>query len=267
MAQSELAIDATAAAGDIEAFIADAACKAGFERVILGLSGGLDSATVCGLCARALKPERVIAVNMPYRATSPESVADAQRAAAWAGAEILTVEITPQVDAYFARFPDADARRRGNKMARERMAVLYDLSAAREALVVGASNKTEWLLGYFTLWGDMAAGIWPLATLYKTQVRQLAAHLGVPEAIRGKPPSAELWEGQTDEEELGIRYEQVDRLLYHLVDRGESRAHLVRHGFAGDLVERVAALVERTEFKRRLPLTIDVVGEEEEDFI
>jgi NAD+ synthase len=254
-------------AGDIEAFIRKATSDAGFERVILGLSGGLDSAAVCALCARALAPHHVLAVNMPYRATTAESVADAQRVAATTGVEAITVEITHQVDAYFARFPDADARRRGNKMARERMSILYDLSASRQALVVGTSNKTEWLLGYFTLWGDMAAGIWPLATLYKTQVRQLAAFLAVPESILRKPPSAELWEGQTDEDELGMRYEEVDAVLYHLVDRGESPAHLARAGFQEALVERVARLVERTRYKRRLPLTIDVTAEEEEDFI
>jgi NAD+ synthase len=267
MEQSELEIDASKAAEDIEAFIAAAARAAGFEHVILGMSGGLDSATVCALCARAMGPERVTAVMMPYRSTSVESLADAQAAAGCAGVAMMTVEITAQVDAYFAQFPDADARRRGTKMARERMAILYDLSAAREALVVGTSNKTEWLLGYFTLWGDMAAGIWPLATLYKTQVRQLAAHLAVPESIRVKPPSADLWEGQTDEGELGMRYDQVDRVLHHLVDLGESPAHLVRLGFAEDVVERVAALVERTKYKRRLPLTIDVLAREEEDFI
>jgi NAD+ synthase len=266
MEHDELAIDASEAAGDIEAFIAEAARRAGFERVILGLSGGLDSAVVCALCARAMGARRVIAAMMPY-AEGAQSVADARSAAACAGVEPITVEITAQLDAYFARFPDADARRRGNKMARERMSILYDLSAAYGALVVGTSNKTEWLLGYFTLWGDMAAGIWPLAALYKTQVRQLAAHLGVPEAIRGKPPSADLWEGQTDEGELGMRYEEVDRVLHHLVDLGEAPAHLVKARFPRALVERVAELVERTRYKRRLPLTIDVAAEEEEDFI
>ncbi len=180
----------------------------------------------------------------------------------------MEINIGEQLDAYFRRFPDADRVRRGNKMARERMSILYDQSCALRALVVGTSNRTEWLLGYFTLWGDMAAALWPLASLYKTQVRQMARHLGVPERIIAKPPTADLWRGQTDEGELGVTYDDADRILYRLVDLELSVHQVVADGFAEATVNRVVELMRASAFKRHLPATPELTqAAPEDDFI
>jgi NAD+ synthase len=234
--------------------------KTGFRKVILGVSGGIDSALALFLCARAFEPEGVLAVCMPYRESSPDSLKDAREAVEAVGVESVTVDITPQIDAYFAGFPDASPLRRGNKMARERMSILYDLSAEHQALVIGTSNKTELLLGYGTQHGDMASAVNPLGDLYKTQVRQLSAHLGVPESILKKPPSADLWPDQTDEAELGFSYLEVDRLLHFMVDRRYSRERLVRRGFDPELVDRVHRRVVANQYKRRLPVILKVSG-------
>lgn len=238
----------------LEDFLRDETRKADRRRLIVGLSGGIDSAVAAALGCRALGPEYLLCVLLPYRTSSPESLADAGLVVERLGVESVTVDITPMVDAYFAGVPEADPVRRGNKMARERMSILYDLSSVRGALVLGTSNKTEILLGYGTLHGDMASAINPLGDLYKTQVRQLAAFLGVPEPIRNKPPSADLWPGQSDEGELGLQYETADRILQLVVDRRWSREAVVAAGFATDLVDRVRERVRATQFKRRPPL-------------
>jgi NAD+ synthase len=230
--------------------------KAGFDRVILGLSGGIDSALSLYLCVEAFGKDRVTAVRMPYKTSSPSSLADAQAAIDDTGVESLTIDITPQIDAYFERFPDATPLRRGNKMARERMTILYDLSAQYNALVIGTSNKTELLLGYGTQYGDMASAVNPIGDLYKTQVRQLSSYLGVPESIITKPPSADLWQDQTDEGELGFSYFDVDRLLYYLIDCRYTREQLAELGFPSDLVERVTRRIVRNQYKRRLPVIL-----------
>ncbi|MGA9174245.1 MAG: NAD+ synthase, partial [Thermoactinomyces sp.] len=178
--------------------------KAGFDKVVIGLSGGIDSALSLYLAVKAFGPENVVAVRMPYKTSSPGSLEDAQAAIDATGVEAVTIDITPQIDAYFEQFPEATPLRRGNKMARERMTILYDLSSVYNALVVGTSNRTELLLGYGTQYGDTASAVNPIGDLYKTQVRQLSAHLGVPEQIITKAPSADLWEAQTDEGELGF---------------------------------------------------------------
>lgn len=234
--------------------------KTGFRRVILGVSGGIDSALALFLCVKAFGPKAVMAVCMPYRESSPSSLEDARKAIDAVGVESITVDITPQIDAYFAGFPDASPLRRGNKMARERMAILYDLSAEYRALVIGTSNKTELLLGYGTQFGDMASAVNPLGDLYKTQVRQLSGYLGVPESILKKPPSADLWPDQTDEAELGFTYLDVDRLLYFMVDCRYSRERLVRKGFDPDLVNRVYRRIAANQYKRRLPVILKVSG-------
>jgi NAD+ synthase len=190
-------------------FLRQEIVRTGLSRAVVGLSGGLDSAVSCMLSVEALGAENVLALMMPYRSSSPDSLADARRVVEQTGVRHDTVDITPMVDPFFARFPELDSRRRGNVMARERMIVLYDQSAAFGGLVVGTGNKTEVLLGYTTLFGDSACAINPLGDLYKTQVRQLAAALGVPEAIQKKAPSADLWKGQTDEGELGDTYAEV----------------------------------------------------------
>lgn len=235
-------------------FLRDELGKVGFPRAVLGLSGGLDSSVTAVITARALGAENCLAVLMPYRASSPDGFSDAEALAAQVGLETMLVDITAQVDAYYERFPDADERRRGNKMARERMTILYDLSEVRKALVVGTSNKTEILLGYTTLWGDMACAAMPLGDLYKTQVRQFARHLGVPDRIIAKPPSADLWAGQTDEGELGFTYADADRLLYRVVDLRWSRQRCISEGFAADLVDAVIERMRRSQYKRRFPL-------------
>jgi NAD+ synthase len=172
-------------------FVANEVRKVGLQRVVVGLSGGVDSSLSALLAAEALGPKNVLGIMMPYRTSNPESLAHAERVARQSGIEALTIDVTPQIDAYFSRFPDADPRRRGNKMARERMTILYDHSARWNALVLGTSNKTELLLGYGTLYGDMASAINPLGDLYKTQVWALAQAVGVPEPIVSKKPSAD----------------------------------------------------------------------------
>jgi len=239
-------------------FIADEVSKVGVERVVLGLSGGVDSSVSAALAARALGPKNVLGVMLPYRSSSSQSLTDALAVAEACGIETETVDITPQIDAYFANRPDASNLRRGNKMARERMTILYDMSAELGALVLGTSNKTELLLGYGTLYGDMASAINPIGDLYKTQVWGLAAHMQLPESVISKPPTADLWSGQTDEEELGFGYADVDRLLYWMVDERCERSELIAMGFSPEFVERIAAMVQGSQFKRRLPVIAKV---------
>jgi NAD+ synthase len=236
-------------------FIDNEVRKAGFHRVVVGLSGGVDSSLSAYLAAEALGPENVWGILMPYRASSPESARHAALVVQALGINSLTVEITPMVDAYFAMFPDADQVRRGNKMARERMTILFDHSARLGALVLGTSNKTELLLGYGTLHGDMASAVNPLGDLYKTQVRQLSRHLTVPAVIVDKQPSADLWEGQTDEAELGFTYEEVDKALYLLVDQRYEVSELIAEQlFDEKFVRAVARRIQSSQYKRRLPV-------------
>lgn len=231
--------------------------KAGFDKVIVGLSGGIDSALSLYLCVKAFGPENVIAVRMPYKTSSPASLEDAQLVIEETGVESLTIDITPQIDAYFERMPEATPLRRGNKMARERMTILYDLSAQYEALVIGTSNRTEILLGYGTQYGEVSA-INPLGDLYKTQVRQLSVYLGVPESIITKPPSADLWEDQTDEEELGFNYLDVDRLLYYMIDRQYTLEQLRALQFDDAFIHQVSKRIIRNQYKRTMPVILKV---------
>ncbi len=242
----------------LTAFIRDEVRKVGIERVVVGLSGGVDSSVSALLAAEALGPENVLGIKMPYKTSSAESLEHADAVAAVGGFPVLRVDITSQIDAYFERFPDADNMRRGNKMARERMTILYDHSARWKALVLGTSNKTELLLGYGTLHGDMASAINPIGDLYKTQVWALASEIGVPHAIVDKRPSADLWVGQTDEAELGFSYRDVDALLFLMVDQRYSREELCAAGFAEPFVARVIAMVQGSQFKRRLPVIAKV---------
>jgi NAD+ synthase len=196
----------------------------------------------------------VLGVIMPYRLSDPKSRSDALDVIKQLGIEQLEIDISPQVDAYFAPFPDADQKRRGNKMARERMTILYDQSSAWRALVIGTSNKTELLLGYGTIYGDMASAINPIGDLYKTQVWQLADAVGVPTAIVQKAPSADLWAGQSDETELGFQYRMIDQLLYYLVDRRYSIEELKRQGFDQAFITDIVRRVRENQYKRRLPV-------------
>lgn len=254
----ELTLDWDLCTKILTGFIQSEVQRAGFHRVVVGVSGGLDSSLSVTLAAAALSPGNVWGVSMPYKASNPESLSHARLIAEWLGINFLQVDITPQIDAYFTALPDADHIRRGNKMARERMTVLYDHSAHLGALVLGTSNKTELLLGYGTLYGDMASALNPIGDLYKTQVRWLARHLKVPAEILEKKPSADLWVGQTDEEELGFTYEAVDRLLYYMVDRRYELPDLTELGFDAHFVEAVFHRVKSSQYKRRPPVIAKV---------
>ena len=234
-------------------FIREELGRFGFTKGVLGLSGGLDSAVCSILASRALGPTNVLALIMPYGEACPADVADAGALARALGIRSETVDIAPQVDAYFSRYPTDNCVLRGNKMARERMSILYDVSAREKALILGTSNKSELLVGYGTIHGDMACAINPIGDLYKTQVRELAAWLGVPKPILEKLPTAGLWPGQTDEAELGIAYAELDAILYEMADRRKSVPEIVALGFKAEVVGRVADMVRRSEFKRKLP--------------
>jgi len=248
-----MTIDAPLAVKILTAFIREELAKFGFTKGLLGLSGGLDSSVCAALTALALGPENVLGVMMPYGESFSADRNDAALIAASLGIRTERVDIRPMVDAYYEKHPCDDRLRRGNKMARERMSILYDLSARDHALILGTSNKTELLIGYGTLHGDMACAINPLGDLYKTQVRQLAAHLGLPERVRTKAPTAGLWAGQTDEAELGMSYEELDRILFRLVDERERRDDVVAAGFPAARVDRILGLIRGSEFKRQMP--------------
>jgi NAD+ synthase len=235
-------------------FIAGESRRVGLGRVVVGLSGGLDSAVAASLAARALGSRAVTAVLMPWRGSSPASVKHALLVAGRLGIHHERIDITPMVEPWVERYPEAGRVRHGNRMARERMSILFDRSAEHRALVLGTSNKTELLLGYGTIFGDMASAINPIGDLYKTQLRQLAAHLGIPSSIIRKPPSADLWEGQTDEAEVGAPYDVIDRILHLLFDEWLREDEVAAAGFDPALVARLRRRVSETQFKRRPPL-------------
>ena len=261
---TDLSINTDLARTILTGFLKTEITRTGYSRAVIGLSGGIDSALSCFLAAEALGPQNVLAVRMPYKSSSRDSLEDAQRVIDATGVQSMTVEITEMVDPLIAKFPDMDNMRKGNIMARTRMIVLYDQSAAFRGLVVGTGNKTEILLGYTTLFGDSANALNPIGDLYKTQVRQLSQALGVPDSILQKAPSADLWAGQTDEGELGYTYAEVDQLLYLLVDQRYTPEECVDAGFAANFVKTVVDRVRRNHFKRILPpiakLTIRTIG-------
>src|SRR5512133_2830374 len=230
-------------------FIRDEVRKVGVKNVVLGLSGGIDSALVAFIAAEALGPQNVHAICMPYRTSNPESEAHASIVAAACGISYSVIPITPMIDAYFDSFPDADNMRRGNKMARERMTILFDHSALQTALVLGTSNKTELLLGYGTLYGDMASALNPIGDLYKSQIWQLSEEMGVPRDVIDKKPSADLWAGQTDEQELGFTYREVDELLYRMIDLRMTREELLAEGFKAEFIEEISDRIKNSHFK------------------
>jgi len=252
--RSVIPFDAEAVRKSLVDFIRSETNKAGFARGVLGVSGGVDSAVVAFLAAEALGVGNVLAAFLPYKTSSPRSRADAELVVQQLGLPFEVIDITPMVDPYLQRYGIADNIRAGNVMARERMIVLYDLSARERGLVIGSSNKTEILLGYGTLYGDTACAINPLGSLYKTQIWELAGHLGVPRRIIEKPPTADLWEGQTDEGELGLSYAKADELLELLVDEGRSEAELTDRGFDASFVKKVVTLIARNKFKSQPPV-------------
>jgi NAD+ synthase len=256
----QLALDLPALESLLTGFLKTEILRTGLTDAVIGLSGGVDSAVVAYLAARALGPDRVLCVMMPYATSSPDSVTDARSIIEQLGVRSELVDITPIVDPVFATDSSMDKVRRGNVMARVRMILLYDRSARARALVVGTGNKTEILLGYSTLHGDSACAINPIGDLYKSQVWKLARHLGVPQRIVEKAPSADLWAGQTDESELGFSYKRVDELLTFMVDERRSREELAELGFEEHFITKVARLIERNQFKR-LPAVIAKVGQ------
>ena len=260
---SELAIDADVARRVMVGFVRNQLEQAGFSRGLLGLSGGIDSALVAFLVAQAVGPENLLCVLMPYRTSSTESVDHARLVVDQLGCASDLVDISPVVDGYFGRdgelgaggetARDASPLRRGNLMARARMCVLYDRSASWGGLVVGTGNKTESLIGYSTIFGDSACAFNPIGDLYKSQVRQVASGMGVPDEIIRKAPSADLWPGQTDELEGGFTYPELDRMLFWMIDKRRTDDELVAMGFSQAAVDRVKRLVAISEFKRQVP--------------
>jgi len=234
-------------------FVKTEISRAGFSRAVVNLSGGLDSAVSIILAAEALGPQNVLAVRLPYKTSAPDSLEHAQMLIDQLGTPSVTIPITEMVDPLIAHEPEMSQIRKGNIMARARMIVAYDQSEAFKGLVVGTGNKTEILLGYTTLYGDSACALNPIGDLYKTQVRQLARALNIPAIILEKAPSADLWQGQTDEGELGFTYEEVDKLLYLLVDQRYSPQECVEAGFDEKFVRSVFERVRRNQYKRIMP--------------
>lgn len=244
----------------LKAFLFNEIRKFGFNSIVLGLSGGIDSAVVCELAVRALGAENVLALMMPYTSSSPESIAHAELMIRKLGIRSEEISITPVVEAFFLSVSDEQLLRRGNIMARTRMVFLYDVSARDGRLVAGTSNKTELLLGYGTMFGDMASAVNPIGDLYKTQLRGLAHHLSIPEEIIVKAPSADLWEGQSDEDDLGFSYEAVDLLLYMMLEKRMDKQAILAEGVPEPFYDRVRKMVVRNQYKRMMPVIAKISG-------
>lgn len=239
-------------------FLRDEVHKIGFKKVILGLSGGIDSALVAFLAAEAFGAENVYTVMMPYKTSSKESVEHAELVVKATGIHTKKVEITPMVDPYFAMNEDMSSLRKGNMMARTRMNVLFDNSAKEGALVLGTSNRTEILLGYSTQFGDSASAINPIGDLYKAQVWALSEFMGVPKEVIDKKPSADLWEGQTDEQELGFSYRMADEILYYLTDERMRPEEVAALGYDENIIKSVIRRMKTAQYKRKLPVIANV---------
>ena len=228
--------------------------KAGFSKAVLGLSGGIDSALVAYLLRDALGKENVLAIMMPYKSSNPDSLNHAKLVVEDLKINAKTIEITDMIDAYFKNEKDASSLRMGNKMARERMSILFDYSSKENALVVGTSNKTEIYLGYSTQFGDSACALNPIGDLYKTNIWDLSRYLKIPNELIEKKPSADLWEGQTDEQEMGLTYKEADQVLYRMLEENKTVEEILAEGFSKDLVDNILKRMNRSEYKRRMPL-------------
>ena len=228
--------------------------KAGFSKAVLGLSGGIDSALVAYLLRDALGKENVLAIMMPYKSSNPDSLNHAKLVIEDLKINSKTIEITDMIDAYFKNEKEASSLRMGNKMARERMSILFDYSSKENALVVGTSNKTEIYLGYSTQFGDSACVLNPIGDLYKTNIWDLSRYLKIPNELIEKKPSADLWEGQTDEQEMGLTYKEADQVLYRMLEENKKVEEVLAEGFNKDLVDNIVRRMNRSEYKRRMPL-------------
>ena len=228
--------------------------KAGFSKAVLGLSGGIDSALVAYLLRDALGKENVLAIMMPYKSSNPDSLNHAKLVVEDLKINAKTIEITDMIDAYFKNEKDASSLRMGNKMARERMSILFDYSSKENALVVGTSNKTEIYLGYSTQFGDSACALNPIGDLYKTNIWDLSRYLKIPNELIEKKPSADLWEGQTDEQEMGLTYKEADQVLYRMLEENKIVEEILAEGFNKDLVDNIVRRMNKSEYKRRMPL-------------
>ena len=228
--------------------------KAGFSKAVLGLSGGIDSALVAYLLRDALGKENVLAIMMPYKSSNPDSLNHAKLVVEDLKINAKSIEITDMIDAYFKNEKEATSLRMGNKMARERMSILFDYSSKENALVVGTSNKTEIYLGYSTQFGDSACALNPIGDLYKTNIWDLSRYLKIPNELIEKKPSADLWEGQTDEQEMGLTYKEADQVLYRMLEENKTVEEVLAEGFNKDLVDNIVRRMNRSEYKRRMPL-------------
>ena len=235
-------------------FLRESFKKAGFSKAVLGLSGGIDSALVAYLLRDALGKENVLAIMMPYKSSNPDSLNHAKLVIEDLGINSKTIEITDMIDAYFKNEKEATSLRMGNKMARERMSILFDYSSKENALVVGTSNKTEIYLGYSTQFGDSACALNPIGDLYKTNIWDLSRYLKIPNELIEKKPSADLWEGQTDEQEMGLTYKEADQVLYRMLEENKKVEEVLAEGFNKDLVDNIVRRINRSEYKRRMPL-------------
>ncbi len=247
-------IDLNKAITTMKRFITGQLLQSSLDGYVVGLSGGIDSAVATALAVEAVGPEKVLAVMMPFRTSNPDSVDDAKKLIGQLGIAFRHVDITPMIDAYFEKITPDIGVRAGNKMARERMSILFDIAHETHRLVLGTGNRTEIALGYTTWYGDAACSMNPIGQLYKSDVREIAQMLDIPESIRRKPPSADLWAGQTDEDEIGVRYEHIDGMLRRILDDGvASMSTLTSEGYAQTDISRVISLINRNEFKRRMP--------------
>lgn len=256
--ESRLAIQPDLTRRLLVEFIRNETRKFGFNRVVLGISGGIDSALSATLAAEALGPENVVGLMLPYKTSSPESEAHARLLIEQLGLPHDKIDITDMAEPLLKRYGEMNNLRRGNILARMRMIVVFDRSSMENALVLGTSNKTEYLLGYTTWYGDSAASIQPIGDLYKTQIRALSRAIGVPAPIVDKKPSADLWPGQTDEAEMGLSYDLADQVLYLLVDERQDPERVIEMGFDRAFVERVLRTVRNMQFKRMTPVIAKV---------